>query len=107
LLPDASEDQIRNEIVRFYRKVEWGVIDTEQGYRPDGSTRVTRGLADLIVFAAGYHCFIEVKSATGTQTDHQKWFEGLCRLAHVDYHIMRDVSQAAALYREITERGRP
>ena len=65
--PDTRpEEEIRRDVVKALRALGYSVWDTEQGYRKDGSTRVTAGLPDLFIAGHGRAIAVEMKSLNGT-----------------------------------------
>lgn len=71
-------------------------VDTSQGYRPDGSTRVTAGLSDLIVMRGGQVTFVEMKTPEGRQTRAQVAFQATCERNDVEYLVWRSVEDCRA-----------
>lgn len=88
------EDEIRRTIVGVLELHGFVVLDFEQGYRADGTTRVRKGLADLYVMGFGASAWIEVKSATGRQRPEQKDFEADCERGGVPYMLWRHEDEA-------------
>jgi hypothetical protein len=103
-LPKKSEAEIRMELRQWCELMgAVVVIDAEQGYRPDrckhcgestgqGTTRIVRGFPDLIVLWPDRPTWwIEAKSATGRQSDHQRQFQAWCEAAGEIYILARSV----------------
>lgn len=88
------EDEIRRTIVGVLELHGFVVLDFEQGYRADGTTRVRKGLADLYVMGFGASAWIEVKSAAGRQRPEQKEFEADCERGGVPYMLWRHEDEA-------------
>jgi hypothetical protein len=96
-VPDGrSEAEIRHAIVKLLRTLGYGVWDTEQGYRKDGSTRVTKGLPDLFVAGPAGTAAVELKSAKGKQTPEQKEFGALWTKHGGTYMVWRSEADALA-----------
>lgn len=101
-----SEDERKADARPAVEAHGWLVVDTEQGYRPThcpeckhrlpggGSTRVRRGFPDWICMGHGVVAFLEWKSHTGSQTDHQADFEADCEGAGVPYAVVRTTAEA-------------
>ena len=90
-----KERQISHEIVEFLRLVGFAVWDTGQGYRRDpGGTRMTPGLADLVVIGHGHMLFVEVKTARGKLRESQLVFREACESNSVPWVLWRDVREA-------------
>jgi hypothetical protein len=66
-----------------------------------GGTRTTKGLADWLCLKDGLACFIEWKSATGTQSADQKAFQDSCDAAGIPYRVCRTTEQAVAFLGEV------
>lgn len=106
VLPDTrSEVEIRMAIRTALELHGYVVVDFEQGYRPDGSTRVRKGVADLYAMGRGRSAWIEVKSAKGRQTDEQKAFQADCEACGVDYYVWRSESEAIAWAAGVSREG--
>ena len=95
-----SERLVSKEIVEFLKVLQCSVYSTEQGYRKDrGGTRMTPGLADLVVFGpVGSQLplfFIEVKAPRAKKKlrDSQAVFKEECRLRDVPYLCAEDVRE--------------
>jgi hypothetical protein len=100
-VPDGrSEAEIRHAIVKLLRTLGYGVWDTEQGYRKDGSTRVTKGLPDLFVAGPAGTAAVELKSAKGKQTPEQKGFGALWTKHGGTYMVWRSEADALAWCQE-------
>lgn len=94
-IPDTrSEEEIRLAIRGVLELGGYVAVDLEQGYRADGSSRTRLGLADLYVMGRGRSAWIEVKSVTGKQSDHQRGFEADCRRAGIAYFLWRSETEA-------------
>lgn len=109
-----SEAEIRREIIAWcYARGAVHVTDAEQGYRPDrckhcggelgrgnATTRLDRGFPDLVVFwpAPRGVWWVEVKSAKGKQTDHQRQFEAWVRASGGVYLVVRDVADCESAW---------
>ena len=91
-----NESEIRLAIRAVLELHGFVVIDFEQGYRRDGSTRVRRGVADLYAMAGGHSAWIEVKTAKGVQSEHQQAFERDCHAAGIPYLLWRHEDEAIA-----------
>lgn len=91
---DRSEQEIRLAIRKALDLSGYAVYDTEQGYRKDGSTRVTKGLADLLVLGNGRMLFVEVKSAKGRLTEPQKAFARHCEESGTPHRVWRSEAEA-------------
>lgn len=92
--PVHSEKVVSRGVVKLLRLCGFAVWDTGQGYRKDpGGTRITPGLADLIVIGKGRVVFIELKSSLGTLRDSQRVFRDECRANDVEWHMWRSVGE--------------
>ena len=90
-----KEAQISREIVKFLRTLGFAVYDTGQGYRKEsGGTRITPGLADLIVIGHGLFTFVEVKTQKGKLRPSQEVFRDECIQNGVPWQLWRDVRDA-------------
>lgn len=99
-----TEAQIRMAIRAVLDAYGFVVVDTEQGYRRDGSTRVRKGLADLYVMGYGASAWVEIKSATGAQTPAQEEFAADCLRSGVPYLLWRHEDEARDWAIEVSER---
>jgi hypothetical protein len=110
-IPDnRSEDERKADALKAVELLGWLVIDNEQGWRPfacpdcgrklAGGTRTTKGLADWLCLKDGLACFIEWKSATGTQSADQKAFQDSCDAAGIPYRVCRTTEQAVGFLTE-------
>lgn len=94
-LPDTRpEVDIRMAIRKVLELHGFVVVDFEQGYRPDGSTRVRKGLPDLYCMGHGTSAWIEVKAAKGRLSEHQKAFRDDCQRAGVAWFCWRSEAEA-------------
>ena len=99
--PDTrSEEEIRRDVVKALRSLQFEVWDTEQGYRRDGSTRVTKGLPDLFVMGHGATAAVELKSLKGKQTPEQVDFEMAWTDNGGTYFVWRSLDEALTWARE-------
>ena len=57
------------------------------------------GVSDLVVLLPGRVVFMEVKTATGRQSDAQRDFEALCKSLGLEYHLVRTVEEAVGCLR--------
>lgn len=96
ILDTRPESKIRLAIRRVLDVRGWTVIDFEQGYRRDGSTRVMKGLPDLLIMGRGVFEWVEVKSAGGIQRPEQVEFELICQECGIPYRIWHHESEAVA-----------
>lgn len=71
----ATETQIRQQVRDYLRIRGWLCVHLLQGLG------CYRGLSDLIAVKGGRVLFIELKTARGRQSDHQKKFQ-----ADLEYH---------------------
>jgi hypothetical protein len=113
-LPKKSEAEIRMELREWCELMgAVVVIDAEQGYRPDrckhcgestgkGTTRIVRGFPDLIVLwpAPRPAWWVEVKSAVGKQSEHQRQFQAWCEAAGEVYILARSVEDLMEVERQ-------
>ena len=74
-----TEKEVERAVVRLYRSVGLTVWSLSQGYRPGGkrhgTTRQTKGIADLFVTGRGHALWHETKRPGGTQRPEQATFE--------------------------------
>jgi len=104
-VPDTrSEEDIRLATRRALEAHGWFVIDFEQGWRRDGSTRVVKGLPDLGIQGWGLWAWAEMKSATGTHKPDQKAFAAQCAKDGIQCHLWRHESEAIAWSNEQLKR---
>lgn len=99
-----SEQEIRRDIVGFLRALGYRVWDHEQGYRKDGSTRVTKGFPDLIVAGHGRIVAAEIKSARGKLTPEQQEFRDTWVENGGEHVVWRSVGDART-WHETVERA--
>ncbi len=88
------EEQIRRDVVKALRALNFYVADTEQGYRRDGSTRVTKGFPDLFVAGHGAIAAVEMKSLKGKQTPEQIEFQEVWEENGGTYFVWRSLDEA-------------
>ena len=95
-----SERLVSKEIVEFLKVLGCAVYSTEQGYRKSrGGTRMTPGLADLVVFGPVDSqlplFFIEVKAPRAKKKlrDSQAQFAEECRLRDIPWLCAEDVRE--------------
>jgi len=91
--PVPLERDVQRDVVTLYRRFGCTVCSLSQGYRPGGprhgTTRQTKGLADLRVFlpAKGLTWEHEVKRPGGEQSPEQAEFERLVTACGVAYAL--------------------
>lgn len=91
----VRESAISREIVEFLRTIGFAVWDTGQGYRAaPGGTRITPGLADLVVIGHGLVLFVEVKTEKGKMRPSQDVFRIECDENDVLWELWRSVTDA-------------
>jgi Holliday junction resolvase len=91
----VKESAISREIVTFMKTVGFAVWDSGQGYRSaPGGTRMTPGLADLIIIGHGGVLFVEVKTEKGKLRDSQIVFKKECWDNSVAWQLWRSVTDA-------------
>lgn len=99
--PDTRpEEEIRRDVVKALRALDFYVADTEQGYRKDGSTRVTKGFPDLMIAGHGHIIAVEMKSLKGKQTPEQEEFEAVWEENGGCYYVWRSLDEALTWARE-------
>lgn len=99
-----SEANIQSDIVKFLR--HGGTMChsvPNEGAGENGAIRTARlittglfpGVGDLVVWwntAGGVRIgYLEVKTATGRQSDRQRHFQDLCESHGIPYHVVRSV----------------
>ena len=89
-----KEKDIRRQIQDYLRWKGWAVFYHLQGL---GSFR---GLSDLQALKDGRSVFIEIKTARGRQSEHQKKFQRLVENAGLEYVLARSVEDVKHLGRE-------
>ena len=98
------EDRIQAEIVKFLRNQGIFVHSVpNEGAGRNGAIRTAQlitmglypGVGDLVVWwntANGVRIgYLEVKTATGRQSDRQRHFQDLCESHGIPYHVVRSV----------------
>jgi len=85
------ESLILRAIRDYLRAFGWYVVRIQQGM---GSHK---GVADLVAIRSGRTVWIEVKTATGRQSDAQLVFEREVRAHGGEYIVARSVEDAAAM----------
>ena len=86
-----KETYIRRSITDALRLAGWAVFYIFQGL---GSYK---GISDLIAMKDGRTVYIEVKTETGRQSEHQKQFERICIEHGCRYILARSVNDVAEL----------
>ncbi len=86
-----TETYIRRSITDALRLAGWAVFYIFQGL---GSYK---GISDLIAMKDGRTVYIEVKTETGRQSEHQKQFERICIEHGCRYILARSVNDVAEL----------
>lgn len=113
-MPGLSEQQIQAQIVAYLRQVKppclWFAINNNPRSARDGvrlqSMGLMAGVADLcFIWRRGTRTFpfidfVEIKTAKGRQSEHQKTFEVLAQRAGAQYSIWRSVDDAQAALKE-------
>lgn len=87
----VKESYIRRQIQDYLRWNGWTVLYHLQGL---GSYR---GMSDLQALKAGRSVFIEVKTARGRQSEHQKRFQEMVEGAGMEYVLARGVEDVEHL----------
>ena len=86
-----KETYIRRSITEALRRAGWDVTYHLQGV---GSRK---GFPDLTAMKDGKTVYIEVKTETGRQSDHQKEFERICNAHGCKYILARCEDDIAEL----------
>jgi len=100
-----SESAVQKAIVKALDAAGWMVIRINSSVNQTDDGRYLRayyiqplgaakGHADLVAYRNGRAVFLEVKTATGRQSDSQKAFEGCCRRYGMEYYIVRTPQEA-------------
>lgn len=77
-----------------------GTYDERAGSFRKGGPFVIRGIQDAIAIKAGRVLFIEFKSATGIQSDHQKKFECAIKRHGGEYYVISSLECLGRVTRE-------
>jgi len=101
---DRSEATVRMAVRAALELHGFVVIDFEQGYRRDGSTRVRKGLPDLYIMGHGVGVWRELKTAKGRLTQEQEAFGEECRRLGIDWGVWRHEDEATR-WAEAVKRG--
>ena len=91
--PKITETDIRRQVRDYLRIKGWFCFHVLQG-----GVGVYRGITDLIAAKDGRVLFIELKTARGRQSEHQKKFQSDLEAAGGEYVLCRGVD-------ELRERG--
>lgn len=111
--PWPLEEDVRRDGLGFLAKLGYDVYDFEQGYRADGSSRVTNGVADAYVQHAqlGIRAWIEFKRWDNEPEAEQSAFGEAELAAGGAYLVIYEVGQLLAWHeavrRIIPSEGRP
>ena len=102
------EDRIQADIVKYLRsRGTFCHSVPNEGAGSNGAIRTAQlitmglfpGVGDLIVWwhtPSGVRIgYLEVKTATGRQSDRQKHFQELCMKADIPYHLVRSVEDVS------------
>lgn len=108
------EDRIQADIVKYLRsKGIFTFSIPNEGAGRGGAVRTAQlitmglfpGVADLCVWWKTNHGtvvgFLEVKTATGRQSDRQRHFQDLCEQHGIPYRVVRSVEEAEEYRREM------
>jgi hypothetical protein len=96
----TPEGKVQDECLRGLTKAGWyafitknmGTYDESSGvYRRNSSVFAIRGIADAIAIRDGQVLFIEFKTKTGVQSDHQKKFERAITRHGGKYLLVRSI----------------
>lgn len=109
-----SENERKTDAREAVKALGWRIHDTEQGYRPKecacgrpipggGTTRVPRGFPDWVLTGHGLVAFVEWKTDTNEQTEHQRAFEADCITDGVPYMVVRNTDQVVEWLRSLVE----
>ena len=88
----VTETDIRHQVQYYLRLKGWFVFYILQGLG------AYRGIPDLIAVKSGRVLFIELKTARGRQSDHQKKFQADLEAAGGEYILCRGID-------DLIERG--
>ncbi len=86
-----KETYIRQSITGALRLAGWAVFYIFQGL---GSYK---GISDLIALRDGQVVFIEVKTETGKQSEHQRIFQEICEAHGCRYILARSINDVVEL----------
>lgn len=89
--PKILEKTVKEGVRNFLRFEGWYVINCFQGLG------CFPGLSDLICIKKGVVLFIEIKTATGKQSEHQIKFEHEIKSRNGNYLVIRSVDEIIAL----------
>ena len=91
MVKQQPETAIRKAVTEALRFAGWDVTYHLQG------VGCRRGFPDLTAMKDGKTIYIEVKTATGRQSDYQKDFQKVCEAHGCRYIIARSVNDVAEL----------
>lgn len=99
-----EESKIQSAIVRYLQEVGIFAFSIPNEFVKDARSMGTAislglkpGVADLCVMVPGGVIFLEVKTATGVQSERQKKFEARCKDLGIRYHVVRSVKDVESL----------
>lgn len=96
------EEKLRRACNDTWKLLGFLVYDLEQGYRWGGTTRVTAGIADVLLLGHGLHVWIEYK-ATTPQSEAQEFFEDSVKRNGGYYYVQRKVADVKRILEELKE----
>ena len=85
------ETLILNAVRKYLRAVGWYVVRHQKGLG------CQKGIADLSCTRGGRTVWVEIKTATGAQSDDQRDFEREIITHGGEYHVLRSVEDAAVM----------
>lgn len=101
-----SEDELRRSCNELLTKLGYDVYDLEQGYRPDGSSRVALGIGDTYIQHGrfGVRAWIEYKKWDNEPTPDQVDFGEAELTAGGSYLVIYEAPQLVA-WHELVRRS--
>jgi hypothetical protein len=83
----------RQNMLMFWRQNTGGIFDVKNQVRRALPKHAKKGVPDIIVIKAGKFIGLEVKSATGKQSDDQKLFEARLVNNGGTYYVVRSLEE--------------
>ena len=105
---NITEHEIQNQIIDYLKTTNWLVIringvnrgKIKSYYVYNGSENAQKGLPDLLIMKKGKCIGLEIKTATGKQSEDQKIIEKWFKMQEIEYYVIKSLNDVINVLKE-------